>query len=180
MSRQRHDPHPCLDALQTRLTRQIHFEVRSRVRNSGRPRRRHSGSHHRPKRPTFVRGCGANRGAFEMRLLLAVCVVVGLGGSANAQKHLDTRGIGLTSCAEFGNLYRRHTDDLQGAALSWAQGYISGFNASRQDAVFDIGAKTIDEMWRFLRQYCNEHPLANYMDGVAEFMKSLPVVSRKK
>jgi len=125
--------------------------------------------------------CAASTGGLGMRSLLAVCFVVALGGgSADAQKHFDTRGVGLTSCTEFANLIRSHPAVTEGMALSWAQGYISGFNSSRQDAVFDIGAKTIDEVWRFLRQYCNEHPLANYMDGVVELMKTLPVVQLPK
>jgi hypothetical protein len=44
----------------------------------------------------------------------------------------------------------------------WAAGYISGINSLNKDAFFDLSAVTSDEMKRYLRQYCNEHPFAEY------------------
>jgi hypothetical protein len=35
-------------------------------------------------------------------------------------------------------------------------------------------------MKRYLRQYCDAHPLANYKDGVRELMKTLPIIRRQK
>jgi hypothetical protein len=34
-------------------------------------------------------------------------------------------------------------------------------------------------MKRFLRMYCNDHPLANFGDAAAELLKSLPIRKRK-
>ena len=47
-----------------------------------------------------------------------------------------------------------------------------------EEDFYDLKAMTPDEMSRHLRQYCNAHPLANYMDGVQELMRSLPSVKR--
>jgi hypothetical protein len=48
-----------------------------------------------------------------------------------------------------------------------------------KDAYFDLGAKDPDETWRFLRKYCNDHPLANFADASLELLKSLPRLRRK-
>jgi hypothetical protein len=121
-----------------------------------------------------------------MRGLIAVCVVVVLGGSANAQKqHGGARGAGVASCAEFATGYQKDPDFAEVYFLSWAFGYMSGVNAAAVDLqlgsqVFDLGSKTQDEMKRYLRRYCDEHPSANYGDGVVELVKTLPVVPLPK
>jgi hypothetical protein len=114
-----------------------------------------------------------------MRLTLAVCCVVAWGGVASAEgKHFDVRGVGATSCGKYAETYRmnpRNADDLY---ISWAQGYISGVN-SGMDAYFDLGSKTSDEMLRFLRKYCDDHPLANFHEAAEGLLKSLPRIKRK-
>jgi hypothetical protein len=62
---------------------------------------------------------------------------------------------------------------------SWAQGYISGINAGMEGVYFDLGGKTPDEMLQFLRKYCNDHPLANFVEAATELAKSLPPIKRK-
>jgi hypothetical protein len=54
----------------------------------------------------------------------------------------------------------------------------NGMSCALQETFFDLNAKTPDGMKRDLRQYCNAHPLANYMDGVLELLKSLPLAKR--
>jgi hypothetical protein len=109
-----------------------------------------------------------------MRLLIAVCCVVAWGGVAYAEgKHFPGAGVGASSCAEYAKAYRldpHQTDQVYG---SWAQGYISGVNMGRRDLYADMGAKTSDEMDRFLRKYCNDHPLANFIDAATELWGSL-------
>jgi hypothetical protein len=61
---------------------------------------------------------------------------------------------------------------------SWAQGYIGGINAAMEDAYFDLGDRNFDETLRFLRKYCNDHPLANVQDAAMELLKSLPRLKR--
>jgi hypothetical protein len=115
-----------------------------------------------------------------MRLLIAVCCVVAWGGVACAEgKHFITQGAGANSCATYAEVYRRDPYVVDVGFLSWAQGYISGINAGMEDAYFDFGAKTPDEMQRFLRKYCNDHPLADFDDAALELAKSLPRRMRK-
>src|SRR5271169_6056349 len=123
-----------------------------------------------------VGGCGG----FGMRVLVVVCFAVALGEVAHAQQHADVRGYGASSCAQYANMYRMRPDEADKMFLGWAMGYISGVNERTDDGYFDLGAKEPDEMKRFLRHYCDVHPLANYHDGVEELMKSLPFMERQK
>jgi hypothetical protein len=113
-----------------------------------------------------------------MRLLIAVCCVVAWGGVASAkEKHFDTAGAGALSCAQYAEGYRQTPRLADAVFLSWTQGYISGFNERGVgDGVYvDMGAKTSDEMLRFLRKYCNDRPLADFVDAAQELLKSLKV-----
>jgi hypothetical protein len=115
-----------------------------------------------------------------MRLLIAVCCVVVWGGVACAEeKHSDTLGFGFSSCAKYAELYRMRPDEIDNMYLAWAQGYISGVNSQLTTTYYDLGPIDIDEMKRFLRQFCNDHPLADYKEGVKQLMRSLPHVKRE-
>jgi hypothetical protein len=116
-----------------------------------------------------------------MRWLIAVCCVIAWGEVACAEgKHFDTRGAGAMSCAKYAEAYRQTPALADAVFVAWAQGYISGINSGmEEDAYFDLGAKTSDEMQRVLRKYCNDRPLANFRDAALELAKSLPRRMRK-
>jgi hypothetical protein len=57
---------------------------------------------------------------------------------------------------------------------------MSGMNFPILDQYFDLGGKTPNEAKRFLREYCNHHPLANYYDAVLGLLVSLPKVKIPK
>ena len=109
-----------------------------------------------------------------MRLLLAVCFAVAMNAIACA--HAVTKGPGAGSCAAFAQASQGNPDLVDIIYLSWAQGYMSGTNSLNKDVLFDLDAKTPDEMKRYLRQYCDTHPLANYGDGVRDLLNTLPTV----
>jgi hypothetical protein len=117
-----------------------------------------------------------------MRLLLAVCFVVALGGIACAGERRNSIGAGAISCGKFAEQYRSHPEQTETIYVIWAQGFISGVNAILypQGKFVDLQAKTLEEWKAFLRRYCNEHPLASYGSGVFELMSTLPVVQRDK
>lgn len=73
----------------------------------------------------------------------------------------------------------RAPDETDAMFSVWAMGYISGINTGFENDFFDPNAKSLDEMTRYLRRYCDIHPLANYRDGVLEFMKSLPIIKHR-
>jgi hypothetical protein len=116
-----------------------------------------------------------SREVFQMRrLILAVCCVVVWSGCAEGKLGI-VGGVGALSCAKYAQMYRVdhvHTDRVFGA---WMHGYISGINVARGDGIYsDMGARTPEEMIKFLRKYCNDHPLGNFLDGANELWKSLP------
>jgi hypothetical protein len=118
-----------------------------------------------------------------MRVLLAVCFAIALDGVASAQEHFDARGVGVSSCAAYANMFRRGPSETDAMFSAWAMGYMSGINVRSEAAsqgFFDLNAKSLDEMTRYLRRYCDTHPLANYRDGVVELIKSLPIIPRQK
>ena len=78
-----------------------------------------------------------------------------------------------------GWIYLKNPDGTDVVYYSWALGYMSALNSMSLEGFFDLNAETTDDGKRFLREYCSAHPLANYMDGVFELMKSLPIVKRK-
>jgi hypothetical protein len=115
-----------------------------------------------------------------MRLLIAVCCVVAWGGVACAEgRHGDTIGAGGASCAEYGKAYQKEPERIDQAFLSWAQGYLTGVN-SRTDFYFDLGGKSPRDMLLFLRKYCNDHPLANFMEATEALLKLLPPLKHKE
>jgi hypothetical protein len=117
-----------------------------------------------------------------MRGLLIFCFAVVFCEIAWAQEHFDVRGQGVASCGQFANMFRMHPEETDAMFFAWAQGYMSGLNTMAADpqTFFDLNAKTPNEMRHFLRQYCQDHPLADYADGVFELFKTLPTVKRKQ
>jgi hypothetical protein len=110
-----------------------------------------------------------------MRLTIAVCCVVAWGGVASAEgKHFNIQGAGAMSCAKYAELYRRDPNQVDLRFLSWAQGFITCTNLTMPEAYFDLGAKEPEEMMQFLRKYCNDHPLADFVEAAMELAKSLP------
>ena len=43
-----------------------------------------------------------------------------------------------------------------------------------------LSAKSIDEQKRFLRRYCDAHPLGEYLDAIYELMQTLPTAEKKR
>jgi hypothetical protein len=75
--------------------------------------------------------------------------------------------------------YRVDPEQTDRVFQAWAMGYMSGINVraeARSEGIYDLSAITPDQIKRYLRQYCDAHPLADYVDGVSELLKSLPIV----
>jgi hypothetical protein len=96
-------------------------------------------------------------------------------GEANAG--IAVAGAGAVSCASFGKLYQNNPQETELAFFTWAQGYMSGVNLAA--AVLKRPSRDLDGMpalhqQLFLRQYCNGHPLASFVEGVNELFGKLP------
>jgi hypothetical protein len=86
-------------------------------------------------------------------------------------------GVGSVSCAEFAKMYQGNPENAELVFFSWAQGFMSGLNMAAmasQTRTRDLAGITIDQK-RALRTYCANNPIKNYMDGVIEYYRKLPV-----
>jgi len=53
----------------------------------------------------------------------------------------------------------------------------SGINEGA-DSFHDLNAKSLDQMMRYLRQYCEVHPLGDFRDAARDLAKSLPSIRK--
>lgn len=88
---------------------------------------------------------------------------------AEDAKDMAAMGWGSSStCAEFANMYRGNPQEH---FFNWAQGFMSGLNFAaigRTGMSMNMGSMSTDQQERAIRAYCNEHPLANYIDAVLD------------
>jgi hypothetical protein len=116
------------------------------------------------------------------RALLMFCILLAVTFSASAaEKKKETlvlQGLGATSCAQFADFFR-DSPKIEEEYFDWAQGFMSGLNMNA-DVYVVLNAKSIDEEKRFLRRYCDAHPLGEFMDAIYDLMKTLPTVEKKR
>jgi hypothetical protein len=106
-----------------------------------------------------------------------VTIIGALFVSSAAMAKTAARGVGTTSCAQFAQDYRRSPRTADIVYMSWAEGFMSGWNAgalSDQKALRDLGVKTAEDESRAIRYYCDAHPLASFLDAVLDVYFSLP------
>lgn len=86
-------------------------------------------------------------------------------------------GVGVTSCADFGKMYKTNPAETELVYFTWAQGFMSGYNgvflASDQSGR-NLAAESFDDQKVHIRDYCDRHPLATYMSAVFQLYASLP------
>jgi len=86
-------------------------------------------------------------------------------------------GMGATSCGKIADGYRQNPTAIEGAMMSWAQGFMSGLNVKElaNGQYRDLQAMTIEAQEQNLRSYCDEHPLAQLVKGVIDLYLKLPM-----
>lgn len=93
-------------------------------------------------------------------------------------------GYGVQSCAKFGELYKDNPELTENLYFAWALGFMSALNAAAKtngtQQLKNLSANSQDDQRYFLRNWCNEHPMADYGTAVVELLKSLPPVSATK
>ena len=83
------------------------------------------------------------------------------------------QGIGLVSCGMIAEGYRQSPRAIEGSMMDWAQGFMSGASASGQYR--DLQAMTLDAQKASLRNYCDEHPMAEFWKAVLDLYGKLPL-----
>lgn len=86
-------------------------------------------------------------------------------------------GIGSVSCGKIAETYRLGPKEVENLMMYWAQGFMSGANisASNGGQYRDLQAMTTDEQLRNLTEYCNEHPMADFVKAVLDLYGKLPM-----
>jgi hypothetical protein len=116
--------------------------------------------------------------------LATAITLVWLGNAASDE--IAGTGVGTRSCADFAKLFRTTATPtiIENVFFSWAQGYMAGWNVALSDTqkelTIDLSAMNTDAQKKYLRDYCDAHPLKNYMDGVVELMARIKHLNAKK
>lgn len=108
------------------------------------------------------------------RTLFAMIAFINL-AQANA-KEIAVQGIGVSTCTQFANFYKVDAQSAENVFFAWAQGYLSGWNTAQIDAkqpTLNLALMDTKEQREFLRRYCDQHPLGNYIDAVDHLMFEL-------
>jgi hypothetical protein len=115
------------------------------------------------------------------KYLIATAVVAALAtpASSGSQEPFALMGVGTSTCAQFGNLYREDQRFWEYAYFTWAQGYMSAMNKVRinsGESTKNLNAISVETQERQVRGYCNSHSLAQYMEAAAALYDSLPEI----
>jgi hypothetical protein len=102
--------------------------------------------------------------------------------SANAD--IGGIGVGLRTCGQFAEDYQLAPRRIGDVYFAWAQGFLTGVNgiaiAKRDGTNRDLSSVAVEQQEQFLRDYCNDHPQAEYMQGVVvlylKFKLSTPAI----
>ena len=113
-----------------------------------------------------------------------VAVPVAAVGAEPSDSELVMMGIGTRSCGEFTGAYQSDPEVVEFAFLSWAQGYMSAANDAVKNAVGrggtydnrDLNSIPIEVQKYAIRSYCDQNPLALYLDAVLDLYGRLSAV----
>jgi hypothetical protein len=98
-------------------------------------------------------------------------------GNAAGEEIAGT-GVGNHSCAQFAKFYRTDPSPTITELIffSWAQGFMTGWNVAQsdqKDLKVNLSAMKPEEQKKYLRDYCDKHPLKNYVDGVVALIQQI-------
>ena len=112
-------------------------------------------------------------------VVLAATMILAVVGSVKAETVLW--GVGAKTCGIFASNYLINPKLADDVYHSWAQGFMSGINYAKMEAAGnsrDLSAIPLDEQMARIKKYCNEHPLADYIDAVMDLYKALPEIKK--
>jgi hypothetical protein len=86
-------------------------------------------------------------------------------------------GLGATACGKIAQDYQRNPTGIEGLMMTWAQGFMSGANIEElQNGRYrDLQAMTIEAQEQSLRNYCDQHPMAEFVKAVFDLYFKLPL-----
>jgi hypothetical protein len=110
--------------------------------------------------------------------LTAALLLGALASVAQAQPNKDfaAMGIGTSTCTQFANLYKGNPQFAENLYFTWAQGFLSSWNMNQmvtKQPYWNLGSLTTTEQETLLRQYCDQHPLGNFVDAIFDLLTHL-------
>jgi hypothetical protein len=115
------------------------------------------------------------------RLFISFAILIaGFLVSASAAEY-ELMGVGSETCGRYAEVYRKSPEVAESAYFSWAQGLMSGLNLgslAHGGTTKNLASLPLEEQKRALRQYCNDHPLAQYQEGVVVLFSRLPAMQQ--
>jgi hypothetical protein len=119
-----------------------------------------------------------------VRFVLVILGGLTIGSAVNGA---EMTGVGSQTCAKFASDYRSSPEFTENLYFTWAQGYLGGLNMgirimgvrmtdakAKEKNGRDLMGLTLDAQMAFLRDYCNQHPLAAYYQAVVQLFSQLP------
>lgn len=114
-----------------------------------------------------------------MKEFLATLFILSVVGTAKSEQQFALMGAGMTSCAEFARAYQKDPVGAGSFFFSWAQGYMSGINRGpllNKQPIYNLAARSPIQQQISIAQYCDERPLASYVQAVLHLLSTLPKV----
>ncbi|MGQ0742177.1 MAG: hypothetical protein ACT4OG_07785 [Alphaproteobacteria bacterium] len=115
-----------------------------------------------------------------MRRVTILAIILALNTtSATGAAVAGFQGVGISTCAQFAQLYRDDPENIELIYFSWAQGFMSGMNGvllRNGESGRNLNSMSVESQQRHLRAYCDKHPLAVYIDAVGNLFQELDEV----
>jgi hypothetical protein len=112
-----------------------------------------------------------------MKLICSIALAFGiLIQPTGSRAEYAYTGVGAASCSRLSQDYRINPRSIEAAMMDWAQGFMSGVNISdlRDGQYRDLQAMTVEDQKASLRDYCEEHPMAEFAKAVLDLYGKLP------
>jgi hypothetical protein len=116
-----------------------------------------------------------------MKLICSVALALALGiliQPTSSRADYYYAGVGATSCGKLIQDYKQNPTTVEGAMMNWSQGFLSVVNASEMlhaRQYRDMQGITIEAQEESLRNYCDEHPMAEFWKAAIDLYKKLPL-----
>jgi hypothetical protein len=113
-----------------------------------------------------------------MKLKCSVALVLWMLIQPTSSRAEDTlyTGLGAMTCGKIAQGYRQNPTVFEAMIMSWSQGFMNGVNVSVKKDVGhrDLGAITVEAQKTSLRNYCDDHPLAEFWEAVINLYGKFP------
>jgi hypothetical protein len=114
-----------------------------------------------------------------MKLICSIALALGLLiQPTSSRPDVVISGTGSVSCGKIAEDYRKLPADVEIWMMHWAQGFMSGANLNQWTSngqYRDLQAMTLEAQEQSLRNYCDEHPMAEFVKAVLDLYGKLPL-----